>query len=404
MNKDKPITAGIIGASSESLYAISEAGKKGIRTVAVDGNPAAPGLAHADEGHTVDLRDTSAVFDFFDNHPVDFLLPVPVGRILTTAGAVNDRYGLPGVSRRAAELATDKWEFHTALAAQGLRKAEAVLFNKKEEISGISEMEFPVVVKPRFGSGSRAVKVYRSFADLEEDMADVTSFDEDYIAESCVPGTEYGVDAFIADGSFRMILLREKIITPEPYRQCVGYFAIEKNDSTEALFSRVNGLLSAAVKQLGLNNCLMHADVMDDGNESFIIELSPRPSGHYLHNYFTRYATGFDMLSEYIAYATAVSSGGSYELSYTYSAENMMIRYFDLLEGVVESLPDPAEIESMDSVLCYNCYMKEGDRLGKVIDGGSVMGRGFYVIKAPSIAEAMKISREIESKIVIKEC
>ena len=69
MNKDKPITAGIIGASSESLYAISEAGKKGIRTVAVDGNPAAPGLAHADEGHTVDLRDTSAVFDFFDNHP-----------------------------------------------------------------------------------------------------------------------------------------------------------------------------------------------------------------------------------------------------------------------------------------------------------------------------------------------
>ena len=170
------------------------------------------------------------------------------------------------------------------------------------------------------------------------------------------------------------------------------------------MFGRVNGLLSAAVKLLGLDNCLLHADIMDDGNEAFIIELSPRPSGHYLHNYFTRYATGFDMLSEYIAYATAVSSGASYDVSYTYNAENMMIRYFDLLEGVVESLPDKAEIESMDNVLCYNCYMKEGDRLGKVIDGGSVMGRGFYVIKAPSIAEAMKISREIESKIVIKEC
>ena len=404
MEKSKAIRAGIIGASSESLYAIGEAGKKGIKTIAIDGNPAAPGLSHADEGYTVDLRDTDAVFDFFDRNPVDFLLPVPVGRILTTAGAVNDRYGLPGVSQRAASLATDKWEFHTTLAAEGLRNAQAFLFNKKEEIGNISGMDFPVVVKPRFGSGSRAVKVYRSFADLEADMADAAELDEDYIAESCKPGTEYGVDAFITGGTFRMILLREKIITPEPYRQCVGYFALEKNASTEALFGRVNGLLSAAVKLLGLDNCLLHADIMDDGNESFIIELSPRPSGHYLHNYFTRYATGFDMLSEYIAYATAVSSGASYDVSYTYNAENMMIRYFDLLEGVVESLPDKTEIESMDNVLCYNCYMKEGDRLGKVIDGGSVMGRGFYVIKAPSIAEAMKISREIESKIVIKEC
>lgn len=403
MKKTSKICAGIIGASSESLYAIGEAGKLGIRTIAIDGNPAAPGLACADEGHTVDLRDTDAVFDFFDRNPVDFLLPVPVGRILTTAGAVNDRYGLPGVSRRAAELATDKWEFHTTLAAEGLRNAQAILFNKKEEISSISDMDFPVVVKPRFGSGSRAVKVYRSYADLEADMADVTELDEDYIAESCKPGTEYGVDAFIAGGVFRMILLREKIITPEPYRQCVGYFAVEKKASTEALFDRIGGLLSSAVSLLGLDDCLMHADIMDDGREAFIIELSPRPSGHYLHNYFTRYATGFDMLSEYIAYAEARSAGEDYEISYTYNAESMMIRYFDLLEGVVESLPDPAGIESMDNVICYNCYMKEGDRLGKVIDGGSVMGRGFYVIKAPSIGEAMLVSREIEKTIEIKE-
>ncbi len=404
MNRDKVTRAGIIGASNESVYAITEAGKRGIRTIAVDGSPHARGLECADEGHVVDLRDTDAVFAFFDSNPVDFLLPVPVGRILTTAGAVNDRYGLPGVSRRAAELSTDKWEFHKTLAAEGLRDAEAILFNTKEEIEGLSRMQYPVVVKPRFGSGSRAVKVYRSYEALADDMKDVTSFDEDYIAESCVPGTEYGVDVIITEGVYRMVLLREKIITPEPYRQCVGYFAIEKNAESKALFDRVDSLLSAAVRVLGLDDCLMHADIMDDGSKSFIIELSPRPSGHYLHNYFTRYATGFDMLSEYISYAEACADGKTYDIDYQYNAKSMMIRYFDLLEGVVAKLPDPAEIESMDSVICYNCFMKEGDRLGKVIDGGSVMGRGFYVIKADSIDEAMDISREIEKRIIIKEC
>ena len=400
---EKAIRAGIIGASSESVYAINEAKARGIRTIAIDGNPSAPGLACADEGVAVDLRNTEAVYDFFEKNPVDFLLPVPVGRILTTSGAVNDRFGLPGIGRKAAELATDKWEFHQALAVAGLRSAEAVLVNKKEDLAVLRDSAYPVVMKPRFGSGSRAVKVYRSFEELEEDTKDIDVYDEDYIVETCKPGTEYGVDAFIAGGEFHLILLREKLLTPEPYRQCVGYYALEQTEAAAALFDRIGTLLKGAVRVLGLDECLMHADIMDDGSEAFIIELSPRPSGHYLHNYFTRYATGFDMLSEYIDYATARAQGRDHKVSYTYNASSMLIRYFDLLEGIVEKLPAKEEIEKNENIVCYNCYMKEGDRLGKVIDGSSVMGRGFYVIKAPTLQEAMKVSRDIENTIIIRE-
>lgn len=397
------IRAGIIGASSESIYAIKESRARGITTIAIDGNPAAPGLECADKGYTVDLRDTGAVFEFFDSNPVDFLLPVPVGRILTTAGAVNDRYGLPGVGQRAASLATDKWEFHQILAGAGLRNADAVLVNRKEQIDGLKDIQYPVVMKPRFGSGSRAVKVYKSFEELREDNADAADYDEDYIVETCKPGIEYGVDAFIAGGEFHLILLREKLLTPEPYRQCVGYYAIEQNSETADLFDRVYAVLGGATEVLGLDDCLMHVDIMDDGKEAFIIELSPRPSGHYLHNYFTRYATGFDMLSEYIDYATARARGEEHKVCYTYNAESMLIRYFDLLEGVIEHLPPQEEIEAMEGVFCYNCYMKEGDRLGKVIDGGSVMGRGFYVVKADTLDKCKEICSEIENKFIIKE-
>lgn len=397
------IRAGIIGASSESLYAIEEARKRGIYTIAVDGSDHAPGLGCADKGAVIDLRDMDALCGYFRDEPVDFLLPVPVGRILIAAGAVNDEFGLPGVGYEAAHLSTDKWEFHRRLAERGLRNAEAVLVEHGGDISALEGMSYPLILKPRFGSGSRAVKVYHSFEELKTDTGDIISDDEDFIAETCKGGTEYGADIFVVNGKQHLILLREKMLTPEPYRQCVGYYAVVKNEETAEMFDRVNALLDGTVETLGLDNCLMHADIMYDGEEAFLIEVSPRPSGHYLHNYFTRYAAGFDMLGAYIDFAIATATGGKFEIDYKYNAESMLIKYFDLGVGVVESMPDAEEIENREDVVSYNCYMQEGDSIGMVTDGRSVMGRGFYIVKADTLAAAGDICAEIERKFVIRE-
>lgn len=400
---NRKLTAGVIGASSESLYAIEEAKKKGVFTIAVDGSDKAPGLAHADQSEVIDLNDREALFEFFSENPIDFLLPVPVGRILIATGAVNDRFDLPGVGFEATHLSTDKWEFHKHLAEKGLRNAEAILIRKGEDATGLSQMAYPVILKPRFGSGSRAVKTYNSYEVLVADTGQIISEEEDFIAETCKRGTEYGADIFVVNGGFHLILLREKILTPEPYRQCVGYFAIKYCAETEALFSRVSALLRGTIETLGLNNCLMHADILDDGNESFIIEVSPRPSGHYLHNFFTRYATGFDMLGSYIDFAIASRDGKHYEPDYQYKAESMLIKYFDLKEGIVESLPNPEDIMRRDDVVCYNCNLGVGESIGKVTDGRSVMSRGFYVVKAATLEEAVISCEEIEKEFVIRE-
>ncbi|MCQ2563590.1 MAG: ATP-grasp domain-containing protein [Mogibacterium sp.] len=396
-------SAGIIGASNESIYAIEEAKKRGIYTIAVDGNEKAPGLEHANQSAVVDLNDEEALFDYFCKNPIDFLLPVPVGRILVATGAVNDRFDLPGVRFNAAHLSTDKWAFHETLSNKGLRNAEALLVKSNENVSKLADIDYPLILKPRFGSGSRAVKKYGSYAELSEDVGEIVSKEEDFIAETCKKGIEYGADVFIVNGTTHLILLREKILTPEPYRQCVGYFAIEYNRETEELFNRINTLLKGIVDALGLNNCLMHADILDDGREAFVIEVSPRPSGHYLHNYFTRYATGFDMLGSYIDFAIASKERKPFEMDYQYNAKSMLIKYFDLKEGIIEKLPDPETTKSREDVVCYNCNLKPGDSIGMVTDGRSVMGRGFYVVAADTLESAKAICAEIEKQFVIRE-
>ena len=103
--------AAIIGASKEALHTIEKAHGYGIKIVALDGDPHAPGLGEADRSMTVDISDEGAVIEALRGEKPDFVLTVPIGRYLTTIGAVNDALGLPGITRQMAVLRTDNSVF-----------------------------------------------------------------------------------------------------------------------------------------------------------------------------------------------------------------------------------------------------------------------------------------------------
>lgn len=53
----------VIGASSESVFAINEAKKAGLKVVAFDGNKDAIGLKLADVSYVVDIRDPKNIIE-----------------------------------------------------------------------------------------------------------------------------------------------------------------------------------------------------------------------------------------------------------------------------------------------------------------------------------------------------
>ena len=81
--------------------------------------------------------------------------------------------------------------------------------------------------------------------------------------------------------------------------------------------------------------------------------------------------------------------------------EKMMIRFFDLQEGIVEKVPDKKDIEKLDGILDYNCNITVGDSLKTVTDGASVMGRGYYLIKADTEKDLLDISSKVVNKFKI---
>ncbi len=388
----------VIGASEESVYAIELARKMGHYVIAFDGNKDAAGLKCADESHVVDIRNAENIYEKIgDRHP-DMVLPTPIGRILVVSGQVNDHYALKGVSLKATDNCTDKYEFHKKMQAIGMRDAQCILF---KDISQESEVRsYPMILKPRFGAGSRGIFMINNEPDLHKTAALLGDelCREDYILESLVDGEEYGIDGACFNGKTQIILLRKKLMTAPPERQCTGYISVKENELKQEEWNKLNVLMDTAVKTMEIENSVFHADILKNSDGFFMIEMSARPSGHHLHNLFTPLVTGVSVIEEYIKF----QSDAAYCIEPHY-IKKMMICYFDFEDCVVHSVPAKDYIMSKYPVIKWECTIKNSDVLGKIPDGHSVMGRGFFIIKGEDDSELIECRQQILNEFMIEE-
>mgnify|MGYP003499550722 CR=1 FL=1 len=119
---DKIPVALLIGASSESLIAIAHAKKLGLKVVAFDINPAAPGLKEADISYNEDIANPNKIIAILERDGLipAVILPVPIGRCLNTIGALNDYFKLVGCSLERADIGTERFKVAGAVTGGGV--------------------------------------------------------------------------------------------------------------------------------------------------------------------------------------------------------------------------------------------------------------------------------------------
>ena len=172
-----------------AIKALRLAGYRG-RIVATDSDPLAPGLRLADVGAVL----PPAAAEDFVPHALDLVRTWHVDVILPTSG-----FDTPVYARCTSELAAagaraigsppdvmetclDKWRFHEHVRDH-LPVARSFRTPPRH-------LEFPCVVKPVRGKGSRGVWVCADRAALERRLAE----EADLLVQEYLPGPEYSVD------------------------------------------------------------------------------------------------------------------------------------------------------------------------------------------------------------------
>lgn len=378
----------VIGAGRDAIHTIEQAKAHGVYVVALDGNPTAEGFLHADETIEVDISNQEETCRVIEEIHPDFVIPIPIGRYLTTTGYVNEKYSLKGIKYDATVYSTDKYLFHKKLAKAGLRPVKMFLVNKETNREELA-IPYPAIMKPRFGSGSRDIFYITREEELEKACEAVVCANEDFVLEQAVCGTEYSVDGAVINGELKMTLLRKKIITPLPVRQPISSFSVVRTQENQELLFRVFKYLQRVVLELEYDNCLLNADLIINEKEIFVIEIAPRPSGHNLHSIFVPQATGIDIAGEYIKYL--MEEKCQFE---TKEIRSMQIRFFDFEDLVIKRVPTVGELKKSGkcNIVLWNCNIKPGEVMNRVINGHSIMGRGFFIVEGNDEKDLMEQS------------
>ncbi len=385
----------VIGASADSIYAIKTARDEGVFVYAIDGAPDAEGLKEADEGIVYDISDIVGIEKLMKKINPDFILVVPVGKYLYTTAYINQKFGLKGIKKDFTELSIDKFEFHKFLNKNGLRNIKSYLLKPYDEsMKKFYDIDFPAIIKPRYGSGSRDIFYIETHKELYSVFEKLKNFEEDFIFEEFVKGDEYCVDVAKICGKTQIILIRKRMLTDLPQRQAVANISLGETEKEKNIKNRITDKIVRVCDAMGYDDCLIQSDIIVNDDDVFIIEISPRPSGHYIYDKFVPFVTGIDMTKEYINYMVFGEEHCSFAPAYTKKA---IIKYFDFENKKIFYIPNKEEVQSNIEyrLVDWNCCINENSYMNKVTNGHSIMGRGYFIIEGQEdeklISEAAKV-------------
>jgi biotin carboxylase len=299
----------IVGAGPNQLPAIQMARQRGLRVVAIDGNPRAQGFAHADAHGVISTRDVEGAIAFArswnQNARLDGVMTMASESAVTVAG-IAKALKLPGLDPQAALRASQKILrqrcFHRSgvpsprfLAADSARKA----------IQLAAEIGWPVVVKPADGAGSRAVQKVNSPKEMSRAVQEIAAHSKtaQFLIEEFLIGSEHSIEGIVIGGEIYWTGFSDRNYDK---KEIYPPFFLEDGDTLPTRLSpdmveKVKTAAAAAVRALGIDWGPVKGDILIDREGPRVLEMAARLSGDYFCNETVPLHSGVNVVAAVMA-------------------------------------------------------------------------------------------------------
>lgn len=384
----------ICGAGFGQVPAIEAARLLGIRSVVVDRDASAPGMALADVAEAVDIVDIEAVVAVAKRHGAGAAMTLQSDIGVPTVGAVVDALGLKGNGRAVAERCSNKIETRNALAAAGVPQPRyAIAANESETVAAARAIGYPCVVKAPDSSGSRGVVKVNGEKDISAAHAEAMRHSRvgRVLVEEFIAGYETGAQAFSRDGKCVSVQVHNDFMSPPPHMIPVGH-SFPSALPPEGL-AEVEAAIAACVEALGILSGPSNIDLIlrPDGTPA-IIEVGARLGATCLPELVTCY-TG----AEWVSASVLAAFGRSAPLI---SGRRQPCAAFILeapADGILSAVHLPRDMLAHEDVLEFEVTAAPGDKVSRLRKGTDRIGK--IVTKGKTVAEAEEMALAIREAV-----
>jgi biotin carboxylase len=394
-----------VGAGRHQRRALQRVKELGVRLVAVDRNPEAPGLEIADVGEVVDFADVAAVGEVGRRLGVDGVMTFAADRAVPVVAGVAEALGLPGIGTETAHLMTNKIAMRRRLADAGVPQPRFAAIRHVREVGAAAEaVGFPAVLKPADSAGQRGLFLVASADDVERHLhaALAQSIEEEAILESYHAGLEVNGLLVARGGEVTVVTLSDR-------RRAAGagFGVALAHVYPSTLFgdalAEVERVGRSTVHALGLRDGIAYPQVIwgDDG-VARLIEVAARiPAGQM--DSVARYGVGVDLVE--IALLQALGRSVPDDLVEPEKQQPMAIAFLTAQPGPLPT-GQLVRVDGLDKVLAFpgvveaDLYFQEGETIRPVqVDGdrrGYVIALGETNLEAVERAEAAARLLDVE--------
>ena len=394
-----------VGAGRHQRRALVRVKELGVRVVAVDRNPEAPGLSVADAAEVVDFANVADVAEVGRRHGVRGVMTFAADRAVPVVAAVAETSGLPGIGTETAHLMTNKIAMRRRLADAGVPQPRFAAIRHVREVRAASDaVGFPAVLKPADSAGQRGLFLVASVDDVERHLhaSLAQSTDEEAILESYHPGLEVNGLLVARGGDVTVVTLSDRRRPPG-----AGFGVAVAHVYPSTLFgdalAEVERVGRSTVHALGLRDGIAYPQVIwgDDG-VARLIEIAARiPAGQM--DSVARYGVGVDLVE--IALRQALGQPVPDELVQPEHQQPMAISFLTAAPGPLPT-GKLVSVSGLDKVLAFpgvveaDLYFQEGETIRPLrVDGdrrGYVIALGATNLDAVERAEAAARLLDVE--------
>jgi biotin carboxylase len=289
----------ILAGSHFQMPVIRYAKDQGYYVITCDNKPDNPGHRLSDKYVNVSTTDLDGVLQVAIDNDIDGILAYASNPAAPAAGYVSGKLGLPGNSFDAVNTLALKSRYRRFQKENKLNHPDFITAKGSEYRDDLLEsLQFPLMVKPVDGSGSKGVTRVDRLEDMSEAVKVVSHFSRggEIIVEEVIrnDGYQIGGEAYIHKGELVMMCLGDQKFNIESvYRYVpIGMTFPAELDATKREFLRAE--LSHLLALSGFRTGALNLEIMRTADDQFVfMEIGPRSGGNLLPE-LIKYVCGFD--------------------------------------------------------------------------------------------------------------
>lgn len=381
----------ILGAGVYQVPLIKKAKELGFYVIVSTIRGNYPGLKFADKIYYADTKDYESILKIAKEEKIDGILTTGTDVAMISVGKINQEMHLNGITFDTATKCTDKLRMKEMFSSEvNHSKFEKV---KITDNIVLPDYDYPYMLKAVDSSGSRGIFKIANESEVEnaiDSIRKVTKKDY-FLCEEFIEGHEIGCEALVYNGEVKFIVPHDKIVYHSNSDVPLGH--IFPYSCSENELNEIQNQMTFAINSLGINNCVVNADIIISNEKPYIIEIGARAG-----------ATGIpELMSIYLGvnyYELMLNLClGKYdeiELSQKKVAISKLLHVEKtgiLLEQYVNNYDD---FTNVNVDFDYNI----GDRVDKFVTGQDRIGQ--IVVYGDSLEEVSKKLSQVEKSIVLK--